>query len=83
LGNVYLTLSGLTLGYDTTSDGRSDYYGAAIRSALDYYAFGMGISARSYNSSDYRYGFKGKENDNELMEQGNWQDYGDECIIQD
>jgi RHS repeat-associated protein len=72
LGNVYLTLSGLKLGYDTTSDGRSDYYGAAIRSALDYYAFGMSISARTYNSSDYRYGFNGKENDNET----GWQDYG-------
>jgi RHS repeat-associated protein len=72
LGNVYLTLSGLKLGYDTTSDGRSDYYGAAIRSALDYYAFGMSISARTYNSSDYRYGFNGKEDDDETQTQ----DYG-------
>jgi RHS repeat-associated protein len=72
LGNVYLTLSGLKLGYDTTSDGRSDYYEAAIRSALDYYAFGMGIASRSYNEVDYRYGFNGKEDD---VETG-WQDYG-------
>lgn len=32
--------------------------------------------ARHANTSDYRYGFNGKENDNEVMGEGNWQEYG-------
>jgi RHS repeat-associated protein len=31
---------------------------------------------RSYNSGGYRYGFNGKENDNEVKGEGNQQDYG-------
>ncbi|MFN4974085.1 MAG: RHS repeat-associated core domain-containing protein, partial [Bacteroidota bacterium] len=29
------------------------------------------------SSGGYRYGFNGKENDNEVSGQGNWQDYGE------
>ncbi len=36
-----------------------------ILSATDYYPFGMPISDRKVNSADYRYGFNGKENDQE------------------
>ena len=38
----------------------------------------MQMPVRTYtsNSSTYRYGFNGKENDNEVKGQGNWQDYG-------
>jgi len=31
---------------------------------------------RSYSSGGYRYGFNGKENDNEVKGNGNQQDYG-------
>jgi RHS repeat-associated protein len=41
-----------------------------------YYAFGSQMPGRLYNSANYRYGFNGKENDNEIKGTGNQQDYG-------
>ncbi|MFN9998838.1 MAG: RHS repeat domain-containing protein, partial [bacterium] len=41
----------------------------------DYYAFGMQMPGRKL-SGGYRYGFNGKENDNEVKGEGNSQDYG-------
>ena len=43
---------------------------------LNYYPGGMLEPGRSYSSSSYRYGFNGKENDNEVKGVGNQQDYG-------
>ena len=34
------------------------------------------MPGRTFNSSSYRYGFNGKENDNEVKGEGNQQDYG-------
>lgn len=74
LGNVYVTTSGLKYGVDTTSDGKADYYRADVKSANDFYPFGMSIGSRSLVPSDkYRYGFNAKENDGET----GWQDYGE------
>jgi RHS repeat-associated protein len=54
-----------------------DYYIADVISAQDYYPFGMIMPGRTIvNGSVYRYGFNGKENDNEVKETGNQQDYG-------
>ncbi|MCB0740980.1 MAG: RHS repeat-associated core domain-containing protein [Chitinophagaceae bacterium] len=36
----------------------------------------MDMPGRTYSSSSYRYGFNGKENDNEVKGEGNQQDYG-------
>ncbi|MBL7707640.1 MAG: hypothetical protein JNJ86_01140 [Chitinophagaceae bacterium] len=42
-----------------------------------YYPFGMAMPGRAFSSgSSYRYGFNGKENDNEVKGEGNQQDYG-------
>ena len=49
---------------------------ADLVSTTDYYAFGMVMSDRSYNTEGYRFGFNGKENDNEVKGTGNQQDYG-------
>ena len=38
--------------------------------------FGMMMQGRSFSSGGYRYGFNGKENDNEVKGVGNQQDYG-------
>ena len=54
----------------------SHFYKAEVLSANDYYPFGMGMVGRNYNSGGYRYGFNGKENDNEVKGEGNQQDYG-------
>ena len=41
------------------------------------YPFGMGQPGRQYSAgTGYRYGFNGKENDNEIKGEGNQQDYG-------
>jgi RHS repeat-associated protein len=51
--------------------------GLTLVSAQDYYPFGMGMPGRNFaNGSSYRYGFNGKENDNEVKGTGNQQDYG-------
>ncbi|WP_343670450.1 RHS repeat-associated core domain-containing protein [Chitinophaga sp.] len=66
LGNVIATV-GDYLGADNK---------AVVYSAQDYYPFGMMQPDRSYSSGGYRYGFNGKENDNEVKGEGNEQDYG-------
>ncbi|WP_343694021.1 RHS repeat-associated core domain-containing protein, partial [Chitinophaga sp.] len=40
------------------------------------YTFGMGMMDRKCSLGGYRYGFNGKENDNEVKGEGNEQDYG-------
>ena len=46
-----------------------------IVQARDYYPFGMVMADRSYESEAYRYGFNGKEKDDEWQGEGNSQDY--------
>ncbi|WP_295121516.1 RHS repeat-associated core domain-containing protein [uncultured Chitinophaga sp.] len=62
LGNVLATVSDVGL----------------LKSSTDYYPFGMMKPERSWRAdlSRYRYGFNGKENDNEVKGEGNQQDYG-------
>jgi RHS repeat-associated protein len=45
-------------------------------SATDYYPFGWAMPGRTYTAASYKYGFNGKENDNEVKGEGNQQDYG-------
>jgi RHS repeat-associated protein len=50
-----------------------------VVTANDYYPFGMQMPGRSFNATaavKYRYGFNGKENDNDVKGEGNQQDYG-------
>ncbi|WAC40112.1 RHS repeat domain-containing protein [Pedobacter sp. SL55] len=53
-------------------------YEAEVVSANDYYAFGGQMPGRNFNlGGSYRYGFNGKENDNEVGKgEGGQQDYG-------
>jgi len=39
-----------------------------VLAAADYYPFGMSMPGRSYNADQYRYGYSGKEKDDELAE---------------
>lgn len=48
-----------------------------VVSYSDYYPFGSLIPNRHGSSTAYRYGFNGKENDNELKGEGNSLDFGD------
>jgi RHS repeat-associated protein len=45
-------------------------------SEKDYYPFGMLMPQRSFSSENHRFGFNGKENDNEIKDIGNQQNYG-------
>ncbi|MDP4265265.1 MAG: RHS repeat-associated core domain-containing protein [Bacteroidota bacterium] len=80
LGNVLVTISDKKKGIDVGNDGSIDYYEAVVVTANDYYPFGMMMPGRSFvtpsEAKGYRYGFNGKENDNEVKGEGNEQDYG-------
>lgn len=77
LGNVLATINDVKSGVDDNSDGEADRYLANVVGANDYYPFGMLMPGRSYSAGNqYRYGFNGKENDNDVKGEGNQQDYG-------
>ena len=78
--NVYVVVTDLKLGQDTNNDAtQAEYYFADVQQAQDYYAFGMIMPGRNYDSPSYRYGYNGKEKDDEVKGSGNWQDYGMRC----
>ena len=77
LGNVLVTISDKKIG--VSGNGTTiDYYNADVVTAQDNYMFGMTMPGRKYSQSNssYRYGFNGKENDNDVKGEGNQQDYG-------
>jgi RHS repeat-associated protein len=79
LGNVITVITDRKLAHTTTpTSGIVDYFSPEIVSSNDYYAFGMPMPGRKFTSSStYRYGFNGKENDNETVGTGEGtQDYG-------
>ena len=47
-----------------------------VQSQSDYYPFGIMIPERSFSAGGYRFGFNGKEKDDEVKGAGNSQDYG-------
>ncbi|MPT36091.1 MAG: RHS repeat-associated core domain-containing protein, partial [Flavobacterium sp.] len=51
-------------------------FNADVLSYSDYYPFGMLQDARHGSKANYRYGFNGKEKDDELKGEGNSYDYG-------
>ena len=76
LGNVLETITDNRLQH-STSGTSIDYYNADVATAQDYYPFGMLMPGRQYSFTKvYRYGFNGKENDNDVKGVGNQQDYG-------
>jgi RHS repeat-associated protein len=79
LGNVLATITDkkLQVSLNTTS---TAYFEADVQTVQDYYAFGMQMPGRKL-SGGYRYGFNGKENDNEMYGEGNA--YNFEARIQD
>jgi RHS repeat-associated protein len=74
LGNVLSVISDKKMGVPL-NETVVKYFVAEVLSQNDYYPFGMGMPGRKF-SGGYRYGFNGKENDNEVKGEGNQQDYG-------
>ncbi|MBS0646370.1 MAG: RHS repeat-associated core domain-containing protein, partial [Verrucomicrobia bacterium] len=79
LGNVLATISDKHVQVAAPGNTVVDYYTAELITATDYYPFGMTMPGRKYSSSSssYRFGYNGKENDNEIKGDGNSIDYGE------
>jgi RHS repeat-associated protein len=76
-GNVMAVVSDKKKGVAGNTDGIVEYYNADIVNSSDYYPFGALMPGRVHNTGNsYRYGYNGKENDNEVKGEGNQQDYG-------
>jgi RHS repeat-associated protein len=77
LGNVLVTVTDKKIAH-YNANGVIDYYTADVVTANDYYPGGMVMPGRKHPAAGglYRYGFNGKENDNEVKGEGNQQDYG-------
>lgn len=79
---IYETYTTSPLGYhiESFSIERSRcfdcYFEANVLSAQDYYPYGMEMPGRSFNSGDYRFGFNGKEKDDEIKGTGNSYNFG-------
>ena len=78
LGNVLTVISDRKIAVEsTTTPGTIDYFLPDVLSANDYYSFGGIMPNRSFNSNSYKYGFNGKERDNEIVgTSGGTYDYG-------
>lgn len=77
LGNVLSVTSDRKLPVeDGSNPGTVDYYQPDLLAATDYYAFGSPMPGRQYNNGNYRYGFNGKEKDDEVKGSGNSIDFG-------
>ena len=74
LGNVRVTFSDLKQPQDC--DLLADGYVVTAMSVNNYYSFGMLQPGRNWNAGNYRFGFNGKENDNEVKGVGNSVDFG-------
>jgi RHS repeat-associated protein len=76
LGNVLSVITDKRI--QACGAGDDIYYNAQVVSVSDYYPFGMGIKEREWSDSSfgYRFGFNGKEQDNEVSGSGNSYDYG-------
>ena len=77
LGNVNAVVSDRRIPVESTTPGTIAYYTAELKSSQDYYAGGMLMPNRNFSTPEYKYGFNGKENDNEVHGvTGSFQDYG-------
>jgi RHS repeat-associated protein len=82
LGNVRVVVNDIKEiddNADLDRDGVNDtVYVSNIISETDYYPFGMQMPGRSYedDESTYRYGFQGKEKDDDVKGKGNSYDFG-------
>ena len=75
LGNVRVIVADVkdaTLGLQ----GQPREFAAILKHYSNYYPFGMEKPSMVYDKGGYRYGFNGKENDDEVKGVGNHQDYG-------
>lgn len=77
LGNVLAVITDRKRGLNSSGQ-QIQWFEADVLSTQQYYPFGMLMPGRQYALSgyDYRYGFNGKEGDDEVKGDDNQQDYG-------
>ncbi len=71
LGNVLAVVSDRKMAARSAGPGNWQHFNVAYSSFSDYYPFGMLIKERSFSSDIYRFGFNGKEKDNDISGEGN------------
>jgi len=76
LGNVTTVVSDRQYPYGDGLSSDVIYYKGDILSSQEYYPFGSLMPGRESSTDGYRYGFNGKEMDNEVSGIGNQYDYG-------
>jgi len=76
LGNVLSTISDKKVYVDADANDTADYSVPEIASQQDYYPFGMLMPGRKISFSEYKFGFNGMENDDEVKGQSNSIDFG-------
>lgn len=70
------TITGEVNYVDTTGLCGWQFTHPQIHTVQDYYAFSMLKPGKTISAGEYRFGFNGKENDNEFKGDGNHQNYG-------
>lgn len=70
LGNIRATIG------DEVEQVSANEYLPIIKTRSDYYPFGMTMEGRTESLAGYRYGYNGKEMDNDVKGEGNQLDYG-------
>ena len=73
LGNVRVVISDIK---EPSDPSNLSIFQSSISNSSDYYSYGALMLGRDYGSSTYRYGFNGKEKDDELKGNGNSYDFG-------
>jgi RHS repeat-associated protein len=76
LGNVLSVFTDKKIPRDDDNNGVIDYFQPEVLACNDYTAFGAPMNERTFSSNKYRYGFNGKEKDDEVVGNGNEYDYG-------
>ena len=75
LGNVLCIFTDKKIPRDDNSNQIIDYYQPEVLASNDYTVFGAPMQGRTFNSGNYRYGFNGKEKDDEVVGNGNRYDF--------
>ena len=76
LGNVRVVISDYKEQASTSPGWGLPPFSADLLAINNYYPFGMMQPERNWQSGDYRFGFNGKEKDDEIKGTGNHYDYG-------
>lgn len=76
LSNVLATVNDRKLALEDGSTGNIANFTADVLSYTDYYPFGMQLPGRNGSSDNYRYGFNGKESENEIKGVSNSYNFG-------